>query len=107
MDEKEFTKRINKAVTGGRDTLEEQKRLGAVIEKDMVYELLRQHLIEDDTELQKIHDVYKSGKMTSDEIKKLAIEKMKGFMDAFNKKMDDARKGISLLHFVKSYRKSH
>ncbi len=100
MDEKEFVKRIHKAVTGGRDTLEEQKRLGAVIEKDMVYELLRQHLIEDDDELKEIHDVYKKGGMTSGEIKKLAIEKMKTFMDDFAKKIIEARKIVPKLTFV-------
>lgn len=101
MDEKEFVKKINKAITGGRDTLEEQRKLGAVIEKDMVYELLRQHLIEDDDELKKIHNVYKSGKMTSGEIKKLAIEKMKLFMHDFEKKIVEARKIIPKLTFIK------
>jgi len=47
-------KKIKRAVTGGRDTLEEHRRLGAVIEKDMVFELMKQHLIEDDKELDKI-----------------------------------------------------
>lgn len=39
--------------------------------------------------------------MTSGEIKKLCIEKMDKFMADFNKKVDDAKKNISKLHFIK------
>ncbi len=99
-DAKSFTKKIRNALTGGRDTLEEQRRLGAVIEKDMVFELLKQHLIEDDAELQRIHDDYKSGKMLSGELKQLAIEKMTEFMDAFNARLDEQRRTVKDLHWV-------
>lgn len=94
-------RKIKKALTGGRDTLAEQRRLGAVIEKDMVFELLKYHLVEDDKELKKIHDDYKSGKMLSGEIKEIACKKMTEFMEDFNKKLEKARKQVSSLNFVK------
>ena len=100
-DIKSVCNKIKKAVTGGRDTLEEHRRLGAVIEKDMVFELLKQHLIEDDRELEKIYLDYKSGKITSGEIKELACEKMAKFMGDFNKKLEKARKDVGKLNFVK------
>lgn len=93
-DIKTVKKKIMRALTGGRDTLEEQRKKGAIIEKDMVFELLKQHLVEDDKELQKIHDDYKSGKMLSSEIKQLACEKMERFMNDFNNKLEKARKNI-------------
>ncbi len=99
-DPKSVCRKIKNAVTGGRDTLEEHRRLGAVIEKDMVFELLKQHLIEDDAELKKIHDDYKSGKMTSGELKQLACEKMTKFLDDFSTKLEKARKGVNDLKFV-------
>jgi len=37
-------KKIKRAVSGGRDTLEEHRKLGAIVEKDMTFELLKQHL---------------------------------------------------------------
>lgn len=95
------TKKIKRAVTGGRDTLEEHRRLGAMVEKDMVFELLKQHLIEDDAELQQIYDDYKSGKMLSGELKEIAIAKMTSFMNDFVKKVEAARKNIDKLRFVK------
>jgi tryptophanyl-tRNA synthetase len=93
-------RKIKKALTGGRDTLEEHRRLGAVIEKDMVFELLKQHLIEDDEELDKIYNEYKSGKMTSGEIKEIACQKMEEFMNNFVKGIEKVRKNIDKLNFV-------
>lgn len=93
-------KKINRALTGGRDTLEEHRRLGGQPEKCMVFELLKQHLVEDDNELQQIYDDYKSGKMTSGEIKQLANEKMEDFMKDFNARLEKARKNIDKLKFV-------
>lgn len=100
-DKESYTKKINRALTGGRDTLEEHRKLGADVEKCMVFELLKTHLVEDDDELQQIYDEYKSGKMTSGEIKKLCICKMDEYMLDFNSKLEHARKNISHLHFVK------
>jgi tryptophanyl-tRNA synthetase len=94
-------KKINRALSGGRDTLEEHRKLGAVIEKDMVFELMKQHLVEDDKELNKIYKTYKSGKMTSGELKKIACSKMEKFMNKFVKDVEKARKQINKLKFVK------
>ncbi len=94
-------KKIMRAMSGGRDTLEEHKRLGAVLEKDMAYELLKQHLIEDDKELNSIAKEYSSGSMTSGDIKQIACEKMTQFMETLDAKMKDARKIVPELKFVK------
>ena len=94
-------RKINKALTGGRDTLEEHRRLGAKVEKCMVFELLKQHLIEDDKELKKVYDEYSSGKMTSSEIKQIAIEKMESFMNTFSKDFEKARKKVGSLKFIR------
>lgn len=94
-------KKIKKAVTGGRDTLEEHRKLGAIIEKDMVFELLKQHLVEDDKELENIYSDYKSGKMTSGELKEIAIERITLFMESFNEKLEKARKAVDKLNFVR------
>jgi len=94
-------KKIMRAMSGGRDTLEEHRKKGAIIQNDMCFELLKQHLIEDDDELQKIHDDYKSGKMLSSEIKQITLERMEKFMNDFTANMDKAKKNIDKLNFVK------
>ncbi|KYK25212.1 hypothetical protein AYK26_06355 [Euryarchaeota archaeon SM23-78] len=100
-DPKAVCKKIKKALTGGRDTLEEHRKLGAIIEKDMVFELLKTHLIEDDAELNKIYEEYKAGRMTSGEIKQLACDKMTAFMNDFNAKLEKYKKIVKDLNFVK------
>lgn len=100
-DKKVAEKVIKSAFTGGRATMEEQRKLGAVIEKDMVYELLKQHLVESDKELKKIHDDYKSGKMLSGEIKQLAVEKMNHFLEKFDADVEKYRKQMKDVEFLK------
>jgi len=99
-DVKSAQKKINRALTGGRATVEEHRKLGAEIEKDMVYEFMKYHLIEDDDELQKIHDDYKSGKLLSGEVKQIACQKIEEFMKDFEKKVAAARKIVPKLKFV-------
>jgi tryptophanyl-tRNA synthetase len=100
-DTKEVAKKIQKAVTGGRKTLEEHRKLGAEVEKDMVFELLKMHLIENDNKLDQIYRQYKSGEMLSSELKAIAIEKMTAFMDEFTKELEKARKNVDKLKFIR------
>ena len=67
----------------------------------MVFELLKTHLIEDDNELSSIFHEYKSGRMTSGEIKQIACEKITAFMESFKEKLEKARKQVDKLNFVR------
>jgi tryptophanyl-tRNA synthetase len=100
-DPKSIARKIQKAVTGGRKTIDEHRRLGAEVEKDMVFELLKMHLIDDDNRLEKIYQQYKSGQMLSSELKAIAIEKMTAFMNDFTKELEKAREKTHSLHFIK------
>jgi len=100
-DMKSVKRKIKNALSGGRDTLEEHRKRGAIMEKDMAFELMKQHLVEDDNELDKIYHEYKSGKMTSGELKEVACAKMEEFMSSFVKGIEQARKHIDTLNFVK------
>lgn len=95
------TRKIKKAVTGGRKTLEEHRRVGAEVDKCMVFELLKQHMVEDDKELDEIYRDYKSGRMTSTEIKEIAIKRMSRFMTSFHKKFLKAQKQVRRIEFMK------
>ncbi|HLC72304.1 MAG TPA: tryptophan--tRNA ligase [Candidatus Nanoarchaeia archaeon] len=99
-DAESIKRKIQKAKTGGRKTLEEHRKLGGIPEEDMVFELLKQHFVEDDAELMQIYKAYKSGKMTSGELKTLAIEKIASFMADFEKKLEKARKQVKTLQFI-------
>ena len=99
-DPKTACKKMMNALSGGRDTLEEHRKLGGQPEKDMIFEMMKQHLVEDDKELKKIYHDYKSGKMTSGEMKQLGCDKLTDFMNDFTKKLEKAKNQIDKLHFI-------
>ena len=70
---KDAEKKIQRAFTGGRPTIEEHRRLGGIPEICKVYELLKFHM-PDSKKLQNIYADYKSGTMLSSEIKHIAID---------------------------------
>ena len=90
-----------RAKTGGRDTEAEQKKLGGEPEKCMIFELYKQHLIEDDKKLQRIYDRCKAGKLMCGEDKKRACKLMTQFMNKFVKKVKKAKKRVKKIEFVK------
>ncbi len=94
-------KKIKKALTGGRNTVEEQKKLGGFPEKCMVFEMYKQHLIEDDKLLQKIFDDCKKGNLLCGQDKDNAMELMISFQKDFQKKLDKARKTKKQWKFIK------
>ena len=81
--------KIDKAKTGGKDSLEEHREKGADIEEDMVFELLAFHLIEDDEELARIRKEYESGEMLSGELKQIAKEKVEEFLIKHRRKREE------------------
>ncbi|MGP8337313.1 MAG: tryptophan--tRNA ligase, partial [Methanosarcinaceae archaeon] len=75
-DPKEAANKVKRAMTGGRVTLDEQKKHGGEPDKCSVYELLLFHLIDDDKELVEIHSECVSGKRMCGSCKSLASELM-------------------------------
>ncbi len=100
-DAREACRKIRKALSGGRKTLAEHRKLGAIVENDMAFELLKQHLIEDDKKLNKIYRDYKTGKMLTKEVKDIACKEITKFMSKLEKGMQRARKLIPKLKFVR------
>ena len=93
--EKEVETKIKKyAFSGGRDTLEEHRKLGGSPEKDVSYQYLKFFFEPSDAKLQKIHDDYKSGKLLTSELKEILIEKMNVFLKEHQKKRKLAEKEI-------------
>ncbi len=99
-DIKKVTKKIMRAKTGGRKTTEEQKKLGGIPEDCIIFELYKQHLIEDDKELQDIHNKCKKGKILCGEDKQNCCKLMTKFMDNLHKGIEKAKKEkINLVKF--------
>lgn len=100
-DIKSVSKKIKAAKTGGRETVEKQRKLGGKPEECMIFELYKQHLINDDKELQKIYDKCKKGRLTCGEDKAHCIEHFKMFMSTFMSNLERARKMVGKLKFIR------
>jgi len=79
-------KKIVSALTGGRKTVAEQRKLGGIPEQSVVYELLYYHFMDDDKKVKQIYDDYKNGKLLDGEMKQMAIEIINKFIAAHQKK---------------------
>jgi tryptophanyl-tRNA synthetase len=94
------TKKIKNAKTGGRTTLEEQKRIGAEPKKCMIYALYLHHLIEDDTELATRKADCESGAIMCGECKQDCVKRMSIFMTDFSKKLEENKRKVKDLKFI-------
>ena len=84
-------KKVKKAKTEGRISLEEQKKHGGNPDKCMIYELLLFHLTEDDKELKEIHRACKDGKLMCGQCKTETSEKMQQFLKEHQEKMEETK----------------
>jgi len=94
-DEKTVKTKINKyAFSGGQPTLEEHKAKGGNPDIDVSFQYLKMFLEEDDKKLQELHDDYKSGKLSTGELKIYTIEKLNSFLREHQKKFAEAKKQV-------------
>lgn len=71
---KEIGDKIRKfAFSGGQETVELHRQLGGDIDTDISFQWLR-HFLEDDTELLRIAEEYRSGRMLTGELKNIVIK---------------------------------
>ncbi|MCU0642512.1 MAG: tryptophan--tRNA ligase [archaeon] len=97
---KEVENKIKKyAFSGGKDTLEEHRKLGGNPDIDVSFQYLRMFFEPDDKRLKKIHDDYKSGKLLSGELKAILIEKVNSFLAEHQKNREKAKKQIDKFIF--------
>ncbi|KAI9476515.1 MAG: hypothetical protein EXX96DRAFT_577427 [Benjaminiella poitrasii] len=83
---KQIKNKINKhAFSGGGATVEEHRANGGNPDVDVAYQYLS-FFLEDDEELKKIHDSYKSGELMTGELKKLCIELLQKFVADFQER---------------------
>jgi tryptophanyl-tRNA synthetase len=101
-DPKEAAKKIMRAITGGRQSLAEQKKLGGEPEKCSIYEFLVFHLSDDDKELLELDAQCRSGRLMCGTCKKDVAERIERFLREHQQAREAARErlpefGIKLL----------
>jgi tryptophanyl-tRNA synthetase len=90
-DEKTVRKKVMKyAFSGGRNTLEEHRRLGGNPDIDVSYQWLR-FFESDDDKLKKYYDDYKSGKMLTGELKQILVDKLNNILSEHKERRKKAK----------------
>lgn len=84
-------KKVLASFTGGRATVEEQRRLGGQADICPVYHYYTFMFEEDDNELKRIYDDCKSGKLLCGDCKMMLGSRVKRFIVDFQKKREDAK----------------
>jgi len=85
-------KKVKSAKSGGRESLDEQRKLGGIPEDCTVYELLLYHLEPSQKKLKELYESCKSGSIMCGECKKNAANMMKNFFEDFSVKREEAKK---------------
>jgi tryptophanyl-tRNA synthetase len=98
-DESSVKKKLMRALTGGRETAEEQRNSGGEIEKCAIYDISRTHFELDDDSIKSRYDRCVAGEMLCGECKKevvgLVLEWMAKHKEKREKMMNLAQKIIS------------
>lgn len=84
-------KKVMNALTGGRATAEEQRRLGGEPHKCTIFELYTYHLIRDDNELRDIYLECVNGKILCGECKRRAFNLLKNLLLDHQARYEEAR----------------
>ena len=81
-------KKVMSGITGGRMTLEEQKRLGGEPDRCSLFLLNLFHMVTDDNELAEIKRRCTGGEVTCGQCKKETADRVVAFLKDFREKMD-------------------
>jgi tryptophanyl-tRNA synthetase len=101
-DPKEAGKKIMRAITGGRQSLSEQKKLGGEPEKCSIYEFLVFHLSEDDKELLELDAQCRSGRRMCGTCKKDVAERIERFLREHQQAREAARERLPEFGIMKT-----
>jgi tryptophanyl-tRNA synthetase len=100
----EASRRVLGAFTGGRNTVEEQRRLGGRADICPVYDLYRFHFGTNDEHVMRVHDECVGGTRTCGECKQEAATLVKKFLEQHHKRRNSLMKDAQeLLARSKSY----
>jgi len=93
-DPQSAAKKIMKAITGGRQSLAEQKKLGGEPDRCSIYEFLVFHLSDDDKELLELDAECRSGRRMCGSCKKDVAERIQKFLIEHQKAREAAKERL-------------
>ncbi len=88
-------KKADRVLTGGRNTVEEQKKLGGEPDKCVVFELETYHFMPDDSELKALREKCVKGEIMCGECKQILKDRMKKFFEGLADKREKAKDTVA------------
>ena len=85
-DMKTLKKKCNKALSGGKETVEEHRKKGGNPEVDIACQYLRNYFY-DEKQTEELFEKYKKGELLSGEVKNLLYEELSKFLEGFQKNL--------------------
>ena len=82
----QMTKKVNRAISGGQPTVEEHRRLGGVVSKDVAFQYLQFFFERDDKAIEEVRAEYESGRMLAGEVKQLCIDRATEWLQELDEK---------------------
>ena len=74
-DIESMERKVKRAISGGQSTVEEHRRLGGDVSKDVAYQYLQFFFENDDKALAEIKFEYESGRMLAGEVKQICMDR--------------------------------
>ena len=95
----EAGRKVKRALTGGRATAEEQRRLGGQPEKCVIFELYTIHLL-NDRELEEIERDCREGRLLCGKCKKITVERVENFLKELQERMGEAEGRLDMYNII-------
>ena len=83
-----MSKKVKRAVSGGKSTIEEHRRLGGDCGKDVPFQYLEFFFEQNDSAITEIKREYESGRMLAGDMKQLCIEKAADWLSEISEKRE-------------------
>ena len=88
-------RKVKRAISGGQPTVEEHRRLGGDVSKDVAYQYLQFFFEKDDTALAEVKSEYESGRMLAGEVKQICIDRATDWLIDLKQKRDQMEDSVA------------
>ena len=88
-------RKVKRAISGGQPTVEEHRRLGGDVSKDVAYQYLQFFFESDDAALAEVKSEYESGRMLAGEVKQICIDRATDWLIDLKQRRDQMEDNVA------------
>ena len=88
-------RKVKRAISGGQPTVEEHRRLGGDVSKDVAFQYLQFFFENDDTALAEVKSEYESGRMLAGEVKQICIDRATDWLTDLKQRRDQMEDSVA------------